>query len=528
MPQTREHLSILDLLGVDKGVVAITKRDLVDDELLELASLEIAETIKGTTLAGASIVAVSAVTGEGLPALLAAIDRILESATPRPDRGRPRLPIDRVFTIAGFGTVVTGTLVDGHLSVGQTVEVLPERLTSRIRGLEVHKQRLDTALPGSRVAANLTGLSPDELKRGSVLTSPGWLSPSIALDVQLRLLPDLPRPLAHNATVSFHTGAAEVTARVRLLGKEKLAPGETGWAQLVLSGPVAVVRGDPFIIRSPIATLGGGRVVDTQARRHRRLSGATLAHLEAQGSGQAEAVLLATLDSRGPMELGAAASQAGLSPGEREPVVQGLMEQGRLVVLGRGEHRWAYSPQAWARLAGRVTKVLADYHRRSPLRRGMPREELKTRLGLPPSGLADWVERLAREGILIEEGQVVRLPAHSVALKPEQQAAVNSFLDGLSRHPYSPPGESLPSPELLNMLIEQGQVVKVSEGVFFAAAAYQKMVDGVVNHLKAQGKITVAEVRDMFGTSRKYALALMEHLDGKGLTRRVGDYRVLK
>jgi len=220
MPQTKEHLAILDLLGVKRGTVVITKKDLVDEEWLSLVTMEVEELIKPTTLSEAPIVTISALTGEGLPSLISAIDELLSSTEPRRDIGRPRLSIDRVFTISGSGTVVTGTLIDGSLSRGQEVEILPPSLKTRLRGLQTHKARIDTASPGSRVATNLTGVATLQLKRGDVLTNPGWLVPTTMLDAKLRLLPYLRRPLRHNATVSFHTGTAEAMAKVRMLDKE--------------------------------------------------------------------------------------------------------------------------------------------------------------------------------------------------------------------------------------------------------------------------------------------------------------------
>ncbi|MCJ7655293.1 MAG: selenocysteine-specific translation elongation factor, partial [Dehalococcoidia bacterium] len=303
MPQTREHLAILDLLDITKGIVVITKKDLVDEELLSLVRLEIDELIKSTTLAEAPVVAVSAVTGEGLPDLVLTIDRLLISAEPRKDVGRPRLLIDRVFTIAGSGTVVTGTLVDGSLSVGQEVEIVPSGLKARLRGLQTHKARIDVAKPGSRVAANLAGVAVSQLERGDVLTSPGWLVPTARVDVRLRMLSDLKHALRHGATVSFFSGTAEVMAKVHLLEKEKLDSGDISWAQLALAKPVALVKGDHFIIRSPMDTLGGGHIVNSHAPRHRRFRTAIIRTLKVRGEGAIEDVIVATLEAKQPLEV---------------------------------------------------------------------------------------------------------------------------------------------------------------------------------------------------------------------------------
>jgi selenocysteine-specific elongation factor len=525
MPQTREHLAILDLLGIEHGIVVITKKDLVDPEWLDLVKMDIEELIRPTTLAQAPIIAVSAVTGAGLPELVAAIDKLLRSTEPKKDIGRPRLPVDRIFTIAGAGTIVTGTLIDGSLTVGQEVEIVPPGLKSRLRGLQTHKARLNTVTPGSRVAANLVGLATSDIQRGDVLTRPGWLVPTTQLSVELRLLSYLRRPLSHNATVSFHTGAAEVMAKVRLLEKERLEPGETGWAQLVLDRPVALVKGDHYIIRSPMETLGGGKIVDSHAKRLRRFRPALIESLKVKEKGTAEDVVLALLEARQPLDIPALAKEADLPESEARPAVESLIQQKKIITIGQTENGLFFTAAGWQRLTQEATAILQDYHRRFPVRPGMPKVELASRLKLSRQSAAV-MERLLADEALNEEGLVVRLPTHHVQLTPAQQAKVDAFLRALTQNPYSPPTDQLPEPDLLNLLIERRQVVKVSESVVFSAATYDRMVEKVLAHIKANGKITLAEVRDLFQTSRKYAQALIEYLDEKKITRRVGDERV--
>lgn len=525
MPQTREHLAILDLLSIKKGIAVITKKDMVDDEWLSLVKAEVAELLAPTGLSQAPLVAVSAVTGEGLDDLVSTIDKLLSSIEPKPDRGRPRLPIDRVFTIAGAGTIVTGTLIDGSLTVGQDIEIVPPGLKSRLRGLQTHKERLDKATPGSRVAANLVGIAPSQLQRGDVLTRAGWLIPTTRLTVQLHLLPYLHRPLPHNATVSFHTGAAEAMAKVRLLEKEVLKPGETTWAQMSLSKPVALVKGDHFIIRSPMETLGGGKVVEPHTRRYRRFRPATIQSLEVKEQGTSEEIIMAVL-GESPLELPAILAQCGLPAGEAQPVIESLVQQGEVVKIGQGEHYRLMTTTGWKRLAEKAAAFVQDYHQRFPARSGMPRAELSSRLQLGTYSSAI-LQRFLDEGMIAEAGAAVRRPAHQAQLTQAQQAKVKSFLQSLAKNPFAPPGDLALEPDLLNLLIEQRQVVKASDDVVFSASAYGEMVRRVTSHLKTNGRVTLAEVRDMFDTSRKYALALLEHLDRAKITRRVGDERVL-
>src|SRR6195256_4072830 len=286
MPQTREHVAILDLLGISTGVVALTKRDLVDDEWLDLVQADVEEFLSATSLKGVPIVACSATTGAGLDTLKDVIQDLLGRERMRPNTGRPRLPIDRVFTVAGFGTVVTGTLIDGELHLGQELEVQPGGLRARVRGLQSHRKKLETIPAGTRTAVNLGGLAVEDLRRGQVLGAPGTMKPTRAVDARLRLIGDA-RPVRHNAQVSFHTGAAETLGKLSLLDRDELQPGEEAWVQIRLQDEVALARGDLFILRlpSPSMTVGGGSVGESHARRHRRRQASILQQLEGLAPG---------------------------------------------------------------------------------------------------------------------------------------------------------------------------------------------------------------------------------------------------
>lgn len=544
MPQTREHLAIIDLLQIKRGLVAITKCDLVDEEWLELVKEDVHRQLQGTVLAEAPLYPVSAITGAGLAQLLAGLDDLLAQTPPKRDIGRPRLPVDRVFTIGGFGTVVTGTLVDGSLTVGQEVEILPKGLKSRIRGLQTHKRKEEVALPGSRVAVNLAGLAVADLERGDVLTTPGWLTPTTLLDARLRLLPDLAKPIAHNLEVSFHTGTAEVLGRLRLLEGDTLAPGDSAWVQIELRAPVAIVKGDYFVIRSPNATLGGGQIVDPHPRRHRRKRPEVLAALEILARGSPEEVLLQTLGDKPPMEWSALVIGSGLSSEEATKALERLLGDKAAIALGVGETQGleaaprrvlrpgtlVISALGWQRLTERVLSILADYHRQYPLRRGMPKEELKSRLGLAPRIFEESLARWLAEAVLAEEGAALRLPSHVVRFTPQQEQRIAQVLGAMAKTPYAPPSradlERDLGADVLQALLDQGRLVKVSEDVIFLAETYRQMVERVVAEIRAKGSTNVASVRDIFGTSRKYAIALLEHLDAIRVTRREGDERV--
>ena len=531
MPQTREHLAVLDLLNIRRGLVAVTKRDLVDDDWLDLVIADVEGLLKGTTLEGATVVAVSGTTGEGLPELVAAIEGLLQETDGRKDLGRPRLPVDRSFTMSGFGTVVTGTLVDGKLGVGQDMELLPAGLRTRIRGLQTHRQKLEQATPASRVAVNLTGIAHEDVRRGDVLTTPGWLKPTSAIDVHLRVIPDAPRAVRHNMFVTVHTGSSETVGRLRLLDRDRAEPGESAWGQLKLESPMVAVKGDYFVIRSNQTTLGGGDIVDPHARRHRRKYQPILERLAVMQAGSDREVVLKTIEGSEPAEFRSLVDRANLQPREARSSLKEMAAERLVVVLGKraiGPGTFIYTAAGWESLVDKASAFLEEHHRRFPLRGGAPKEEVRSRLGMAAQVFGLALHRLLEDGVLVEDGPMVRLPTHVRKLPDAQQTTVDDYVKSLESSPYSPPTDSPADPELLSLLVDEGKVVKAGESVVFAASAYKEMVERITAYLQERDEITVADVRDMFGTSRKYALALMDHLDQQRITRRVGDARVLR
>jgi selenocysteine-specific elongation factor len=543
MPQTREHLAILDLLKIPAGVIALTKVDLAESaEWLELVQAEVMEVMEGTILERAPIVPVSAVTGQGLDALRQALDEVLSKVPPRPDRGRPRLPIDRVFTVAGFGTVVTGTLSEGTLRAGQEVEILPGGLKTRIRGLQTHKHKIEAALPGSRVAINLVGVSTDDLERGDVVTTPGWLVPTQLVDARLDYLTDAPREMHHNQEVEFFSGAAQVMAYVRLLGARSLAPGQRGWIQLRLARPIALVKGDRFIIRqaSPSLTIGGGIVVDPLPRhRHRRFRPEVIQRLETLAHGTPADLLLEILDRQGPTPARSLVAEAGLPAETAAETLRQLLQAESVFILSAApadglaasQHIVA-SPAGWAALLGRLTGEVGDFHRAYPLRQGMPREALKSRLKLETRLFNEALARAAAEGVLVAGDTVVRLPEHAVRFSPAQQEATDRLLREFRRAPYTTPSykEAVTAlgEDVVLALVEAGRLVRLGPDVLLLPETYDELLAWVKRTIADRGSVNVAQVRDAFDTSRKYALALLEYLDDQRITKRVGDERVLR
>ena len=531
MPQTVEHLAILDLLRVKRGIVVVTKRDLVDDELVELVKAEVEDTLEGTTFEGSPTVVVSAYTGQGLDELKGLLDSMLDSTDARRDLGRPRLPVDRSFTVAGFGTVVTGTLIDGSLKVGQEVQLVLSGERARVRGLQTHRKKVDEAEPGVRLAVNLSGITREDFERGEVITNRGWLRPTTRMDARLKMVRST-RALKHNETVTCHLFTGETPGRVRLLGHDQLGAGEEGWAQIHLKEPLPAVKGDLFVIRSADATLGGGKVVDPHpARRHRRFLSPIIQRLTAMDEGSEEESLLSAVDHWGPCDLRTLSQKANISLDEAGSGVGELADQGLVIVLGDGSGQvesLLYSVAAWESLKRAGVETAREYHSQHPLRRGLPREELRSRLGLSPQAFPPAMDRLAAEGVLEEDGAWVRLPGHQAKPSQRQQSQMDAYMKALQAEPYAPPTDYPLDAELLALLADEGKVVRVSDSVVFSAGAYRQMVEKVKGHIAQRGKITVADGRDLFGTSRKYVLPLLEYLDQQHVTRRVGDERVLR
>ena len=532
MPQTREHLAILDILQITRGLVVVTKTDLVDEEMVELVKAEVEDTLVGTSFEGCPMVAVSAYTGDGMDELKAIIDRILDETDERQDLGRPRLPIDRCFTISGFGTVVTGTLIDGTLTVGQEIELAGSGQKARIRGLQSHKTKVDSTDPGVRLAVNLSGLSKDEVERGEILTIPGWLKPTRRLDARLRMVQNAPNPLKHNQGLTFHLFTSEASARVRLLDADRLVAGQEGWVQLLLNDPLPVVKGDFFVIRSAEDTLGGGQIVDPNPRRrYRRFDDDVVERLLTLDQGNGGDIIISVAEQWGPCDMTTLSQRTNLPREEVSERVAQLTEEGELVTMGdfgSDADAVVYSTQGWAILKSKVASALQLYHTQYPLRQGVPAQEVRSRLNLSQPVYQRALVRLVEEQIVVDERQSLRLPDHEISLTPKMEEEASAYLNSLQQDPYSPPSDQKISRELLSVLIDQGKVVRVTDGVVFDARTYREMTDRIVQHLKDQGNITVAEARTMFDTSRKYILPLLEHMDQQQIPRRTGDERVLR
>ena len=541
MPQTKEHLAILDLLQIPTGLIVLTKIDLASDSgWLDLVETDIRNTVNPTTLKDAPIVRVSAKTKTGLVELTSHLQTILEQKPARPDLSRPRLPVDRVFTMSGFGTVVTGTLSDGHFSVGDEVEILPSGLTGRIRGLQTHKKKEDVAVPGSRTAVNISGVGTEQIQRGNVIAHLGQYQPVRRLDARLQLLKDVSSSIKHGHEVKFFVGSSETIGKLRLLGTEEILPGEEGWVQLELRDPVVTVRGDRFILRrpSPGETLGGGVIVDHNPKgRHKRFDEAILKSLESLLRGSPAEILFEAALGMNIAPLKDIVNQSRLEETVLESALNELLVAGTLVMLEKGEpttssERLAIALPHWIALRDRALGLVMVYHKDYPLRRGIPREELKSRLKLNSRELNSVIAKLIEEHAIAEGSAFIAKAGHEIKFNEQEQAGVQALMRKFDANPFSPPSvkesQSEVGEEVLGALIELNELIAVSSDVIFRQQDYDLMMDGIRSSMEKNGKIALAEVRDLFKTSRKYAQALLEYLDATGITIRDGDFRKLK
>ena len=550
MPQTREHLAILDLLDVPAGLVALTNSDRDEDqEWLDLVEMDVLELLAQTRLAGAPIVRVNSLRGEGLDSLRDQLAQQLHGLPPRRNRARPRLPIDRVFSLSGLGTVVTGTLSDGVFAVGDAVEILPAGLPARIRGLQTHKQQVTAGEPGSRLAINLAGVGVEDVRRGDVVARPQTLQPSTLIDVRLHLLPDSPKPLRHNQAVDFFCGAAETPAHVRVLGVEQLVPGAEGFLQLRLARPVVVLAGDRFILRqpSPSLTLGGGEVLNPQPRRRwRRFDAAALAHLQTLSQGSPDEQLLQALVRSPLMSEGELLRSANLEAETAAASLLRLRAQGLVKTIApEGGEPLLLALDSWGGLLEKLHGYLAASHHQSPLRRGVARGEVRKRL---PTWLPAWQPHVAlsarvtnallaaaeEAGAVLGDEQSLWLRDFAARPNARQQAAVDALLQAFAAAPFAPPNwqDSMrlldEDADLLAYLLEQGLLVRLGGDVLLRQEDFARMVAAIRLHLETHGSILLAEVRDLFGTSLKYAQAVLEEMDARRITRREGEGRVLR
>jgi selenocysteine-specific elongation factor len=545
-PQTREHFDICKLLEIRQGLVAITKTDLVDSDIIELVRLEIQEFVRGSVLEAAKVLPVSARTGEGLEPLKEELRRLALVVTPKPEDLPFRLPIDRAFVMKGFGTVVTGTLLSGRIDKDSEVEIYPLGRRVRVRGIEVHNADAQTARAGQRTAVNLPGLEAKEISRGMVLAPPGIFSATGRLDCKLNLLPNA-RPLKNRARVHFHCNTSETLAEVVLLDRKDLPPGTSAFAQLRLSDPGVFMPGDRFIIRqfSPVTTIGGGTVLDNQPERHRVRDSRAVPLLDALERGGAQVRLEWLVRQTGEALLSGLVSRTGWLPGEVLRLGRMLASENRLLLLGQPPELYVHS-EHFLGLGVKLIEQLEKFHSANPLVAGLPKEDLRSRTGAgsslrpaAPSTLLfnALLQTLAAQGKIEVQGETVRLAGRKIQLTPEEQAAKEQISEAFGRR-----GLEVPSPpevlaklridrrraeKLLQILLRENVLCKVTEDLIFHRSALRQLKELLARRKAQSNRINVTVFKEITGLSRKYAIPLLEYLDREHVTRREGDERII-
>jgi selenocysteine-specific elongation factor len=543
MPQTREHMEICTLLDVQYGLVAVTKIDMVDEEWLELALEDIRDFVKGTFLEDAPIAPVSSETDQGIPEFIQALDKLAAKIPERPPTDLFRLPIDRVFTMKGFGTVITGTLISGRVQVGDTIMIYPSEITSKVRGIQIHNQSANEARAGMRTAINFQGLEKAAINRGEVLSKQGALLASYMVDVSLRYLASNKKPLKNRTRVRFHTGTSEVLGNVILLDRDELSPGDDSVAQLRLDSPVSLVKDDRFVIRSysPIYTIGGGEVLNPIPIKHKRLKPETVKGLKELGNQEPEVIIGFHTEASGyqGVSFSHLKIMTNLADKQLENALQGLLSKKILIQVDK-ENRIYIHHSGFEKLKNDTQSQLADFHSANPLKPGMSKEELKTKF--PPYLTAKLfnltLTQMIKENEIVQEENMVRLASHAVSLGGKQADVRDKILDTYQKSGLQPPyfkelAKSLDADlkrarDVLIHLVDEGSIVKVKEDLYFHEEAISALKNKLVGFLETQGEITTPQFKEMTGVSRKYVIPLAEYFDSTNVTLRVGDVRKLR
>lgn len=542
MPQTREHLEILQLLGMKHGLIALTKSDLVDEEWLAATTDEVRNFVDGSFLEGAPIIPVSAVTGAGLDDLRAALQTLAAQAETRRGGGPFRMPIDRVFTMQGFGTVIAGTVLSGQIKVGEQVQIYPEGFGSRVRGIQIHNEKAAESQVGKRTALNLPELKKEDLRRGQTAATPGSLTPTYRLDAQLSLLPDAGE-IKHRTRLRLHIGTDEVITRLTLLDRERLLPGETVVVQFALEAPTVAVPQDRFVVRtfSPLRTIGGGVILDANPPRHKRFDEGTLSGLSRLEGDLLEVVAQQLLQSAATPVTGAElATTLGRDEQEVADALAELVQRDEAILLDpRQQPPRALHAQVWGDLRNKVVGLLETFYERNHYRLWMPLSDLQAQAAkLAPRPVAEAVmAELEREGVLQRRDLRVRLAHHQIEFTPPEQKLAEQVATlyegaGLASPSEDEAREQLKSAPaifagVVTALLEQDVLVRLSDKVIYHARHLGAVRDLVRREITRRGSLTVAELRDLTGVSRKYTLAIMEYFDATGFTQRSGDARVL-
>lgn len=544
MPQTKEHLSILSLLHIKKGIIVLTKKDLVDEEWLEIVIEQIQEDVLGTFLENAKIIPVSSVTGDGLNLLIDEIDRLTDEVEAKHLDKPFRLPVDRIFSIAGFGTVVTGTLISGIVNEGEKIMVYPKQIESRIRSVQVHDSKVKKAEAGQRVAINITGIKTDEINRGDVIALPNSMEPTLMFDARLELLKNAERSINNRDRLRIYHGSAEIFGRVVLLDREELKPGEKAFVQMRLEEEIACQKDDYFVIRfySPMTTIGGGIVLDPNPPKRKRFKEDVIEELKIKEKGSVDEVVeqnILKMSNSYPNIDAIAKSSGNITMQKCSEILKRLEDNKRVKSFSSNEGAFYLHIEFLEDIKKKAQAVLSYFHDKYPLKAGMSKEELKSKvMENARQKISDEIfDYLQKEKMLKLEGQYVSLWDFNVVYTKEQENIKNFIIDEYLKNKFNPPkyAEIIPklkNPEkvatqVYNALIDSGELVKVEQDIVFSKVSYDEAVNMLKNYLTENKYIQLGEFRDLLGTSRKYAMALLDYFDQLKITKRIEDKRIL-
>jgi selenocysteine-specific elongation factor len=541
MPQTREHLAICDLLHVKKGIIALTKMDMVEKDWLGLVKDEVRDFVKNTFLEKAPIIPVSSKTRENLHELVQEITKIANAITPKSSNGILRLPIDRVFAMKGFGTVITGTLLSGTISTEQEVEILPRGIKTKVRGIQSHNRPVQRSVAGQRTAVNLQGVEKDELSRGDTVVNTGYMTPTKTIDAKLHLLKQAPRGLKNNARIRFYNTTQESIGRISILGTNELTSGQDAFIQLRLEQPVIVQNGDRYILRfySPMETLGGGMVLNPHTRRHKQATmQRSLEVLKALETGTIENRLSLFIDGKGLAGM-EEADAIGSIAADRQEITNALADLSQKKIVLRVDSLYIHGTHLVA-LEKKILDFVRQFHKDNPLKPGLDKEELKgmLRIRLSSKVLSMFIDGLVKKKQIEIEGSKLKLPGFKPARGAVQDEVKNKIVEAIKKGGTQPPvREEFPAlfsitdkdaKDLLKLLADEGRTVRINDSIHLDKDILEKVRTDLKKYLEEKKEITMAEFRDLAKTSRKFAVPLMEYFDSQKLTQRVGDKRVLR
>jgi selenocysteine-specific elongation factor len=541
MPQTREHLEICSLLNIKHGLVILTKIDLVDKEWLNLVRDDVSLFLTGTFLQDAPIVEISSKTGEGIKELVITLDELTKKLPERYPGNFFRLPIDRVFTMRGFGTVVTGTTISGHIEVGSEVTIYPKGIRSKVRGIQVHHQDVPSIRAGLRTALNLQGLEKEVITRGDVVAEKDSLKPTYMVDTMLEYLESAPKKLQNRNKVRFHCGTSEVIATVILLDRDNLSPGDQCFAQFRLERPTVVLSKDRFVIRSysPIRTIGGGYILNPLPLKKKRFSEDALQELNILNEGADQATVEQYI--KGSRLQGLSKTElsffTNLSQKELDEIIDRLISD-NVIFTSDIENEILIHAEFYNKAKEKIVTILGDYHRRLPLKEGLIKEELRSKMpyNIKEKLFNQLLNDLVRETVIVRQKDIIRLKDHKIKLLQDQEELLSQIKEIYLKEGLEPPyfkdlGQEIierGGMDLLEIMVKDGTLIKVKEDLYFHKKAIDELKKRLADFIKEKGEITTPELKKLTGVSRKYTIPLIEYFDKIQLTVRVGDKRVLR